>query len=103
MENKYIILLFNKVETYMNELPFPEQAKLKMAFPVLENGDFHLLNVKQLRGDIKELKIKRHRFIFFTHDQRIYFIEAFLKKTKKAPKQEIDNALEKYQKIIKLL
>ncbi len=87
----------------MEGMSLLEQGKMKASFPVLEAGNFQLLHIKQLRGDIKELKIKNHRFIFFIHAADIYFISAFIKKTNKTPLREIENALKIYKEIIKLL
>jgi phage-related protein len=99
MSEKFTVSLFNRVNDYINELPFPEQAKVKSALFVLENGDFDLVKIKTLRDDIKELKVKRHRFVFFIKGQTIYFISAFMKKTSKTPKREIENALKIFKSI----
>ena len=103
MDKKFNVLVLNTVDKYLNELSLVEKSKIEASFSVLENGDFKLLNIRHLRGDIKELKIKRHRIIFFIHKNTICFVDAFVKKTQKTPKRKIENALKIYKEIIKLI
>ena len=87
----------------MDALENNERAKIMSAVDRMASGDFQSVFIKKLRDEIKELKVKRHRLIFFIKDQGIYFVGVFMKKTAKTPKREIENALKIYQRIIKLL
>lgn len=91
--------IFTKVEDYIKALPVLEQQKIRACITTMEEGDFQTLRIRQLRRDIKELKFNNHRFVFFIHDHTIYLIGAFMKKTEKTPKREIDTA-EKMRKLI---
>ena len=55
----------------------------------MESGDFESLEIKTLKTPIKELIIKRYRLLFFINKDLIYFVNAFMKKTQKTPKNEI--------------
>lgn len=103
MSNEFKTSIFEKVNLYINELSFSEQAKIRASFSVMESGDFKLVHIKSLHEEIKELKVKRHRFVFFIHNQTICFISAFMKKTNKTPKNEIEQALKIYKEIIKII
>ena len=103
MSEKYETIFADKVNEYMDELDSNEKAKIMSVIGLMISGDFQSVFIKKLKGEIKELKVKRHRLIFFIINKGIYFIGAFMKKTAKTPKKEIENALKIYQMIIKLL
>ncbi len=63
-------------------------------------GDFTSVHIKSLKGEIKELIIKRYRIIFFIDKNIVYCIAAFVKKSAKTPKRELENAERIYKKII---
>lgn len=48
---------------------------------------------------MKELRVKKYRLIFFIHEEIVYFVRIFIKKTDKTPRNEIEMA-EKYYKLI---
>ncbi len=96
---KYKSIVFEKVGEYIFTLSIKERAKITAGMNRVASGDFKTVHIKQLRGDIKELKIKQHRIIFFIKHEYIYFIGAFLKKTSKTPKKEIELALKIYKEI----
>ncbi|MBI4155931.1 MAG: type II toxin-antitoxin system RelE/ParE family toxin [Candidatus Zambryskibacteria bacterium] len=98
MEYQYNAVFFDKVKIFINNLPLKDQEKVIGAATALETGDFQSVFVKQLRGEIKELRVKKYRLIFFIHANSICFIRIFIKKSKKTPKNEIDIA----EKIYKL-
>lgn len=99
MESKFIVILLEDVEAFILDLQPDDQSKISGAIEALRNKKFDSIYVKQLKGDIKELKVKKHRLIFFAHKETIYFVRIFIKKTNKTPKNEIDIA-EKYYKLI---
>lgn len=80
------------VKQFVSELPNEDQGKIRGAIEAMEFGDFESLYIKTLKSPIKELIIKRYRLVFFPHKACLYFVGAFIKKTAKTPKHEIDKA-----------
>ncbi|MBI2631164.1 type II toxin-antitoxin system RelE/ParE family toxin [Candidatus Nomurabacteria bacterium] len=99
MKNIYFILFLDEVKEFTEKLSDADQGKINAAAMAMEAGDFESIYIKTLKAPIKELIIKKYRFIFFIHKNTIYFIRAFIKKTAKTPKNEINNA----QKVCKII
>jgi len=99
MEKPFQIILLTKVEKFVLTLSHKEGQKVSGAINALRNKKFDTIYIKQLRGDIKELKVKRFRLIFFIYNNIIYITQIFVKKTNKTPSKEIELA-EKYLKNI---
>ncbi len=99
MENRLRVILVKNVETFILDLSLNDQSKISGAVEALRNKKFYSIYIKQLRGDIKELKVKKYRLIFFIHKETAYFMRILLKKSNKIPKNEID-MVEKYYKLI---
>ncbi len=93
------IILLDDTEDFILSLPSKDQYKISGALEALKNRKFENVYIKQLRGNIKELKVRKYRLIFFIHENRIYFPRVFRKKSNKTPKQEIDLA-EKFYKLL---
>ncbi|MDP2683730.1 MAG: type II toxin-antitoxin system RelE/ParE family toxin [bacterium] len=60
---------------------------------------------RHITGKVRELRVdfanSRHRIFYFTFiDKKIILLHAFLKKTKKTPKKEINKALDNYNDVI---
>ena len=89
----YQIILFSKVELFIDSLPGNDIAKIKRTLQSLEAADFQLIHVKTLASPVKELIIDEYRIIFFIQEPYIYGIGAFIKKTDKTPRKEIRNAI----------
>lgn len=89
----------DEVNDFIADLPTEIRQKLAVATIALSEGIFEQVFIKQLRGPIKEAKVQRYRLVFFTHQDSIYFIRIFIKKTNKTPIKEIEFA-EKYYKLI---
>jgi len=100
MGNKFRIVLLQHIEIFISNLSPDDQGKISGAVEALKNKKFTSIFIKQLRGDIKELKVKKYRLIFFIHQETVYFIRIFIKKTNKTPKNEIDIAEKHYKLII---
>ncbi|MEK7117037.1 MAG: type II toxin-antitoxin system RelE/ParE family toxin [Patescibacteria group bacterium] len=83
----------------MSNLPPDDQDKISGTIEALKNKRFDSIYIKQLKGGIKELRIKKFRLIFFIHEEIVYFVRIFIKKTNKTPRNEIDIA-EKHYKLI---
>ncbi len=98
--HKYKTEFLDKVKEFIQKLTIENQGKVAANINAIRMGQFGSVYIKTLKGAIKELLVKNYRFIFFIEKHIIYFVSAFIKKTQKAPKQEIENA-EKIYKIIK--
>ncbi|MBI2120204.1 MAG: type II toxin-antitoxin system RelE/ParE family toxin [Parcubacteria group bacterium] len=98
-ESNFTASFLESVEEFIQQQSLADQAKIAAATTVMMKGDFHLLYIKTLKSPIKELIIKQHRIVFFSEKNTIYFIGAFIKKTAKTPKSQIDQA----EKIYKML
>ncbi|MDO8492414.1 MAG: type II toxin-antitoxin system RelE/ParE family toxin [bacterium] len=98
--HKYEAKFFDKVRSFIQKLTPIDQAKIAANIEAMQMGKFDSVYTKSLKGPIKELIVRKFRFIFFIEKHIIYFVSAFIKKTRKAPKQEIENS-EKIYKIIK--
>jgi len=93
------VIILNIVEIFIEKLSPEKEVELDASITAIRYGNFNTVYIKTLKGGIKELIIKRSRFIFFIKNETIYFVSAFMKKTNKTPKQEIKNA----EKIYKLI
>ena len=55
-------------------------------------------HIKHIDGKIWEIKIDRYRVLYFLHENQHYIqIRAFMKKTQKTPKSEIEIAEKRYK------
>ena len=99
MKNKYFVLFFDSVKNFIETLSNEDQGKINGAITAIEFGDFKPLYIKTIKTPIKELIIKKYRFIFFIHDNTFYFVKVFIKKTAKTPKIEIENAERIFKKL----
>ena len=84
---KFNVTIMDDVLEFIRTLSAKEQSKIFGAINFLGNKKFDKVYVKQLTGNIKELKIKRCRLIFFIHKDEIYFIRMFVKKSNKNEKK----------------
>lgn len=92
------IEVFEKAKDFIMSLPEKEGTKV-FAHIKSMTKDFNSVNIKLLKKPIKELKIKKHRLLFFVKDRTIYIVSGFTKKTQKTPLQEIQNAEEIFKNI----
>lgn len=99
MGNQFNIILLKDIETFIVDLSFDDQDKISGSLEALSDKKFDSIYVKQLKGDIKELRVKKYRLIFFIHKEIIYVVKIFVKKTNKTPKNEIDMAEKNYKLI----
>jgi phage-related protein len=60
-------------------------------------------SVKQIKGDIYELRPGKNRVLYFYQDRKNRFIllHGFTKKTDKTPKSEVDKAIEEKKDFIR--
>lgn len=103
MSNKYFALFLDNVRNFIDTLPDDDQGKINATVIAMESGDFESIYIKTLKTPIKELIIKKYRLVFFIHQNTIYFIGVFIKKSTKTPKKEIENAKKIYKMMMKKL
>lgn len=99
MNAKYNILFLESIKNFIDKLSFSDKAKIKASVDFLEKGEFDAIYIKTLRVTIKELIIKKYRLLFFIKGKNIYFVDGFIKKTNKTPRQKIENAINIYKQI----
>ena len=100
IKKQYTVLYLDNVKNFIQALPNEDQGKIKGAITAIESGDFKSLYIKTIKTPIKELIVKKYRFIFFFHQTIAYFLKAFIKKTAKTPRKEIEYAEKTYKMII---
>ncbi len=92
-------VFIDTVKEFIHTLSIADQAKIAAHTSVMRSGDFKSVHIKQLKGPIAELIVKQHRLIFFRNKKVIYFVGAFIKKSKKTPLREIRHAEEIYKAV----
>ena len=97
---EYTTLFFDSVKEMLASMSEIDRAKVAVALSAMREGNFQVAETKLLKTPIRELKIKKYRFIFFIRGQFIYFLHAFIKQSSKTPKREIDYAERLYKKVI---
>ncbi len=105
-----ILLLYNQTMTgildvsikddvlkFLESLSAKDVDKIMAAINAVRGKRFDSVFVKQIAGEIKELKVRKYRILFFILDNTVYFIRIFIKKTNKTPRQQIEYALKYYK------
>src|SRR3989338_4658598 len=100
MEKRYTALFLDDVKKMLNSMPEADRAKATAAITAMKEGHFELVETKILRTPIRELKIKKYRFVFFIQQEFLYFIHTFIKQSARTPKKEIEYAEKIYKRII---
>ena len=93
---KYEAVESERLKKYLARLPVSESGKILSAIAVMAEGDFALVRTKKLEGPIRELIVGRHRITYFLLERNLYFVSGFMKKSRKAPKDEIAYARSAY-------
>jgi len=93
------VIVLDEVETFRKNLSEQDKSKVNASITAIRSRKHGTVYIKPLKGTLRELIIKRFRFVFFVDKDIVYFVGAFIKKTKKTPIIEIENA-EKIYKII---
>ena len=89
----YRIKILANAKVFIESLDERLRAKVAAAIKTLSDGDFLSVEVKSLRGQIRELRIASFRIIFFAKNGTLWFVSGFRKKTQKTPLHEIEQAL----------
>jgi len=97
---QYTTLFFDSVKKMLASMPETDRAKVAVAMSAMKEGNFQVVETKLLRTPIRELKVKKYRFVFFIRGQLIYFLHAFIKQSSKTPKREIDYAEILYKRVV---
>lgn len=77
---------------YIFSVSEKDHGKIVSAIQALKEGLFEEVYTKQLKADIRELIVGRHRISYFKIESTFYFARGFAKKTAKTPKKEIEYA-----------
>lgn len=99
MEYRYQVIYLDSVTDFLKELSTALEAKILASASKMREGDFHSPRIKTIRGPIKELIVKQYRVLFFVHENSIYFVRAFRKKTAKTPRGKIEYAERVYKMV----
>jgi len=102
MENFIEPIITDDVLEFIESLSIKDQDKIMGSIGSFSKRQFDAIYIKQIFGEIKELRVRKYRLLFFVDDNSVHFIRIFIKKTNKTPKQEIELAI-KYFKSFKNL
>lgn len=90
--NHYQIFILEKVRYFLDDLSTQERAKIYARIEMMKRGSFEGLDIKILKQPLKELRFKQFRIFFFIHNDIIYIISSFIKKSQKTPKNKLVHA-----------
>lgn len=93
---KFEVQFFNEALDFIGQLPETDRAKILANIKMMETN-FDVVYTKLLKSPIRELIVKKYRLLFFIKKDMIYFVLGFIKKTQKAPAQEIERAENVYK------
>lgn len=88
-----------EVADFIEGLPDKDSAKILAQIKSIELDKTEALVMKPLKGKIMELKVNKYRVVFFKVKNIIYVVDAFRKRSDKAPKRIIDRAEKIYKSI----
>ncbi len=94
------VVFLESVNKFIEKITPVDKAKILSATTIIVIGNLQSLHIKTLRGPIRELIIKQYRLIFFFKNQTFYFVGAFIKKSRKTPIKEINQAQVIYKQIV---
>ncbi|MCI0533422.1 type II toxin-antitoxin system RelE/ParE family toxin [bacterium] len=112
--SEYRITFYRKSSTgekpaleYIHKLDVKTQAKVAKYIEFLKESDGRLDEPysRHIKGKIRELRVdfahNRHRIFYFAFiNKNIILLSAFLKKTEKTPRTEVERALAYYQDVL---
>lgn len=95
------------VKEYIAQLPFKQKTKVLkyIEFLRVNRGYLDEPYSKHIQGKIRELRVDfskdKHRIFYFAFvGKKIILLHAFLKKSKKTPKREVNKAINNYNNFI---
>ena len=90
-------IVLEAVKKYIAEISHSERGSILRDIDALCSNEAKNVHTRQLRGKIRELKVGPHRITYFELGGILYFVNGFRKKSKKAPKREIEYAEHVYK------
>jgi phage-related protein len=96
------VSIADDVLDFLKSLSSKDAGKIMSAINAVGEKRFDSVFVKQISGEIKELKIRKYRVLFFILSNTVHFVRIFIKKTNKIPKQHVEFALKYYKLFINL-
>lgn len=93
---KFEVEFFDGALEFIEKIPEIDRAKILANIKMMET-DFDVVYTKLLRSPIRELIVKKYRFLFFIKKNVIYFVSGFVKKSQKTPTHEIEKAENVYK------
>jgi len=97
MENFIKPIITDDVLEFIESLPIKDQDKILGSIGAFSKRQFDAVYVKQIFGEIKELRVRRYRLLFFVANDSVHFMRIFVKKTNKTPKREIELAIKYFR------
>ena len=90
----------SEIDKFILDLDIQTKARVLRYFELLEKYEYRLgmPYSKSLHGGLFELRImgnKQVRILYCFHKEKVYVLNAFIKKGNKIPKKEIDLALKR--------
>jgi len=98
--NKLSVVFLGAAEELYKSLSFKHRSKILGAIDFIQKGEFELVEVKTLKGPIKEFKVNQYRFLFCVERSVIYILRGFIKKSMKTARNEIEMAEKMYIMVI---
>jgi len=89
--------ILREAAQFIDGLPDENSAKIVIQLENLGAGRTETLNMKTLKGKIRELVVDEYRLVFFIISERIYIVDAFRKKSQKTPLRIITRAEKIYR------
>lgn len=92
----------NEIDKFILNLDAQTKARTLRCFDLLEKYEYKLgmPYSKSLHGGLFELRVtsnKQVRVIYCFHKGKVYLLHAFIKKTNKIPKKEIELAMKRFK------
>lgn len=91
------------VRAFLDSLPVDVEASLFRAIDLLVifGPLLRMPHARKVRGDIWELRAGQGRLFYFAHTGRQFIIlHGYVKKSQRAPRQEIDTAVHRWQDFV---
>ncbi|MDP3645860.1 MAG: type II toxin-antitoxin system RelE/ParE family toxin [bacterium] len=96
---KQEVRILPPAKEYIESIPGKDQGAVAADIKTMQSGDFDSISTKQLKGPVRELIVGVHRISYFSLQQILWFVHGFRKKTRKAPRNEIEYAGNVYKTI----
>ncbi len=100
MKKKIEIILHNKVESFILNLPEKERNKILQILEIIEERNLNVPSewLKKVKENLWELRIKNFRFLYSIEVNTVKIWHGFKKKSMKIPIKEIELALKRMKK-----